>query len=258
MLSEQAGSSAYATSGGGVLFEHEFGWSMLVRLLLGHPVEGLGDEFTPTGVGLQQGAYSAVDDVMISGESPAGSRKLRVACRRRPVLGASSEPTVKLFVDFVNALASDAELIEAGDLRLGLAVAGPYGPASELATLTEIARGQPTYSLFASAVAVPRAYDKSVGRRLRNINELVSKALDRLDGTVTGADPEQLSWRLLRALYIVQVQLEGDTARDRTNDVARLQELTADVVAAAQLRLHLVDAASQAAIHSGMLTQSMT
>ncbi len=53
------GSSPYATGGGGVVLEHEYGAAALASLLLGQPVEGLGDEFMPTQVSMQQEAMFA-------------------------------------------------------------------------------------------------------------------------------------------------------------------------------------------------------
>src|SRR5206468_4220050 len=101
---ENQGSSPYSTGGGGVILEHEYAASALVSLLLAQPIECLGVEFTPTSVAVQQGAYSAVDDVAIRGVSPGGTRTLRVACRRHPTVGKSDDSTVKLFADFLDAV----------------------------------------------------------------------------------------------------------------------------------------------------------
>src|SRR5690606_18905164 len=134
------GSSPYSTGGGGVHLEKEFAASALASLLVGSPVEGLGDEFTPTSVGLQQERHAPVDDVVVHGRAPGGGRVLRIACRHRPRIGKSDESTVKLFADFLQMVLENSADLEAGTLRLGLAVEGPYGPATELEILTEIAR----------------------------------------------------------------------------------------------------------------------
>jgi hypothetical protein len=74
--SDKAGSSPYATGGGGVRLEQEYAGSVLASLLLGQPVEGLGDDFTPTQVAMQQKAQSPVDDVIIHGVSHGAARTL--------------------------------------------------------------------------------------------------------------------------------------------------------------------------------------
>ena len=174
--SEKPGSSPYATGGGGVILEHEYAASALASLLLAQPIEGLGDEFTPLSVAVQQGAHSAVDDVAIEGLSPGGRRVLRVACRRRPTIGKSEESTVKLFADFLDALAGDPISYTSGRARLGLAISAPFGPASELATLTEIARRQSDYARFVTAVNARGAHSRQVRGRLQNVLDLVEAA----------------------------------------------------------------------------------
>ena len=171
-------SSPYATGGGGVRLEHEFAACALASLLLGQPVEGLGDDVTPTRVAMQQEAHSPVDDVLVHGASPGGERTLLIACRRRPTLGKSDESTVKLYADYVKVVLDKQPVIDSGEIRLGLAVAGPYGPAAELAVLTDAARLHPDRASFESAVTAPGAYSAAVRARLTNVDELVAEALN--------------------------------------------------------------------------------
>jgi hypothetical protein len=241
-----------------VRLEHEFAASALASLLLGQPVDGLGDDVTPTRVAMQQEADSPVDDVLVHGASPGGERTLLIACRRRPTLGKSDESTVKLFADYVKVVLAKRTAIDSGEIRLGLAVAGPYGPAAELTVLTDIARLQPDSASFEGAVAAPGAYSAAVRARLTNVDELVAEALSSvLRPAGATPDPKELSWVLLRVLFVLQTQLEGDAAPGRTNIVARLQVLTADAARAEQLRLRLVELASQAAIRAGSVDRGM-
>ena len=258
-------SSPYATGGGGVRLEHEIAASALAKLLLGQPIEGLGEDVTPTRVAMQQEAYSPVDDVLVRGASPGGERILLIACRRRPTLGKSEESTVKLFADYVKVVLEKRTAIESDEVRLGLAVAGPYGPAAELAILTDIARFQPDHISFENAVITPKAYTAAVRARLANIHELVTEALRLVVEALSKAaqpigdipNPKELSWILLRALFVLQPQLEGDVAPSRTSIVAQLQVLTADAACAEQLRLRLVEIASQSAIRAGSIDRAM-
>lgn len=254
----KAVSSSYATGGGGVRFEHEFAAAALASLLLGQPIEGLGDDVTPLTVALQQESYAAVDDVRIQGTSLGGERTMLVACRHKPTLAKSAAPTVKLFADYVQVMLDKQEAIESDVLRLGLAVAGPFGPADELATLTDVARLQPNRSSFEDAINAPRAYTTSVRKRLCHIDDLVIEALGILDQPVDeDLDPKELSWRLLRALFVLQLQLEGDVAPGKTAIVARLQVLTTNTQRAAELHVRLVEIASQTAIRAGSIDRAM-
>jgi len=255
---EKPGSSPYSTGGGGVKLEHEFVASALTSLLLGQPIEGLGNEFTVSQVALQQGVHSAVDDVAIQGTAPGGERTLRVACRRHPVIGRSDPSTISLFADFMDVVTSESSALASGRLRLGLAVSGPFGPASELAVLTDVARRQPDHSGFEHAISASGAYSNRMRERLRNVAELVEAALISINRNPDDKDCRRgLIWQLLKALFVVELQLEGDVAPGKTSLVARLNTLTADVSRAEDLRLRLLDIASEAAIRAGVFTRSM-
>lgn len=209
-------------------------------------------------VGLQQERHAPVDDVVAYGRAPGGERTLRMACRRKPTLGKSDDSTVRLFADFVAMVLENVAELDAGTLRLGLAVAGPYGPAKEVADLADVARRQDGRAAFEAAVAAPGAYSGNVRRRLTNIDELVEAALAFLDTpTSTSADPKEVAYRLLRSLYVLQTQLEGDGAPGRTSVVAWLQTLTGDAARAETLRVRLVDIASQGAIRAAAFTRAM-
>jgi len=241
-----------------VRLEQEYAGSALASLLLGQPVEGLGDDFTPTQVAMQQEVQSPVDDVIIHGVSPCAERTLRVACRRRPKLGKSEDSTIKLFADFIQVVLREEEAIAAGRLRLGLAVARASGATDEIAALTEVARRQPTRASFQAAINATRAYSSKVRSRLRNVDEIVEATLDHLGlENEKRQDGKILSWQLLRGLFVIDLQLEGDVAPGRTKVVARLQTLTGNVSRAEDLRLRLVEIASQAAIRAGAITRAM-
>ena len=248
------GSSPYSTGGGGVLLEQQFAAVALGGLLLAQPIDGLGDEFIPIKVGLQQEVYSVVDDVVVTGRSNSTERQLRVACRRKPVLSKTNEKTVKLFTDFVRVVLDEGAAIQSGVLRLGLAVEGSLTAVAELAVLTDIARRQPDRLSFDTAVSAPGAHGTRVRDRLGNADDLVKAALEAIK---SAADVKDVSWQLLRGLYVLQVRLEGDVAPDRTSLVSRLQSLTVDASRAEELRLRLVGIAGQGAIRSGQFTRAM-
>ncbi|HEY0872847.1 MAG TPA: hypothetical protein VGD94_05195 [Vicinamibacterales bacterium] len=227
----------------------------LASLLLAHPVDGLGDEFALTQVAMQQHAWSPVDDVIIQGTAPGGERTLRVACRRRPQIGKSDASTVALFADFLRVVLQHPERLEEGRLRLGLAVSAPFGPASDVATLTEVARRQPDQRAFAQAMGAERAYSAKVRTRLKNVKEVVEAALAQSGDQTASVD--DLTWQLLRGLFVIPLQLEGDVAPGRTSLIARLQTLTGSPARAEDLRRRLVEIASQGTLRAAAMTRAM-
>ena len=181
-----------------------------------------------------------------------------VACRRRPTIGRSEESTVKLFADFLDALASDPIPHTSDRARLGLAVSAPFGPASELATLTEIARRQPDHASFVTAVNTHGAHSSQVRVRLQNVFDLIEAAEIHRGNLSSGEDHvRHLTWQLLQALFVIELQLEGDVAPGRTNVVARLTALTGDTSRAEDLRLRLVSIAGASEIRAGAYTRPM-
>jgi hypothetical protein len=103
-----------------------------------------------------------------------------------------------------------------------LAVSAPFGPASELATLTEVARRQPNAQAFSSAINAKGAYRDRIRQRMRTVTNIV-KAAAPLTGypsqSVQSAD--HLTWQLLRALFVIELQFEGDAPTGRTNLVSK-------------------------------------
>jgi hypothetical protein len=140
-----------------VVLEHAYGGALLAELLLGGPVAGLGDDVSPLRIGFQQSAYSPVDDLMVAGDGPGGQRTLFIGVRRRPKVGVSQKPFVKLMVDYLRVISEHGAELEAGSCRLGLAVEAPHTPAGEIAKLAYFARRQPDSRLFRAAVRAPRA-----------------------------------------------------------------------------------------------------
>jgi hypothetical protein len=148
--------------------------------------------------------------------------------------------------------------LASGDLRLALAVSGQYGPAAEVADLAAVARYQPSQPDFEAAVLAPGAYSDDVRRRLTSVEELVKEALDLLGDEIAGGhDVKELSWQLLRGLYVLQLQMEGDVAPGRTQVITRLQSIAGGIGPAVDLFRRLVEITGQAEIRAGGLTQAV-
>jgi hypothetical protein len=205
---------------------------------------------------MQQGAWSPVDDVIVQGTAPGGDRMLRVASRRHPTIGKSDSSTVKLFADLLQVVLRSPESLATGRTRLGLAFSAPFGPASELSVLTDVARRQPDRQSFEQAINAERAYTADVRARLKNVADLVEAALANSSEQNGGRVPD-LTWQLLKGLFVIPLQFEGDVAPGRTSLVARLQTVTGSAASAEDLRLRLVEIASQGAIRAGVITRAM-
>ncbi|MDA3936745.1 MAG: hypothetical protein PF636_07790, partial [Actinomycetota bacterium] len=252
-----SGSSPYATGGGGFLLEHCYGAVALCSLLLGEPMVGLGDEYQVTSVSMQQESRSPVDDLIVTGAAADSRATIRIACRRRPTIGSSSSDTVNLFADYVDVLLADPDAIESGEVRLGLAVSGRFGPATQLAELTEVARRQSSAAGFEDAINAPGAHTRAVRERLTNTKDLVEAALE---GTGRNADSQtvaETTWSLLKALYLLQEELEGDAAPGVTAIVSRLQSPAGTTSRAADLYRRLVEVAGQSGIRAGAMDRAM-
>ena len=253
--------SAYSTGGGGVVLEHAYGGALLAELLLGGPVTGLGSDVTPMRIGFQQSADSPVDDLMVAGEGPGGQRTLFIGVRRRPSIGASQKPFVKLMVDYLRVIRDHGAELEADSWRLGLAVEAPHTPTDEIKTLAYFARRQPEAGLFRAAVQAPRATTSRVRARLGNVDDVVAAAVkEAKEAGITLADEgadDDLSWRLLRYLRVLDLRLEGDDAAGRTSLVARLVPLAGDAAAADDLRRRLYELSAGYAIGSAVVTEEM-
>jgi hypothetical protein len=259
---EEAGAggtaSAYSTGGGGVVLEHAYGGALLAELLLGGPVAGLGDDVTPSRIGFQQSAYSQVDDLMVAGDGPGGQRTLFIGVRRHPKVGVSQEPFVKLMVDYVKVISEHGAELEAGSWRLGLAVEVPHTPADEIAKLAYFARRQPDSALFRAAVNAPRATTSKVRARLGNIDDIVGAATKKAGIALADeAARDDLSWRLLKYLRVLDLRLEGDDAAGRTSLVARMVPLAGNPAAADDLRRRLNELAAGYAIGSSVVTEEI-
>lgn len=238
-----------------MVLEHAYGGALLAELLLGGPVTGLGDDVTPSRVGFQQSAYSQVDDLMVAGDGPGGQRTLFIGVRRSPKVGVSQAPFVKLMVDYLQVISEHGAELDAGSWRLGLAVEAPHTPAEEIAKLAYFARRQPGSELFRAAVSAPRATTGKVRARLGNIDEIVAVAADKAGIVLADeAARDDLSWRLLKYLRVLDLRLEGDDAAGRTGLVARLVRLAGNAAAADDLRRRLNELSAGYAIGSAVVT----
>lgn len=241
--------SPYSTGGGGIVFEHRFGATLLAALLLGDSVPGLGDEQSVISVTFQASRFSAVDDVLVLGE-PKGAprvgagRQLSIGVRHNPRIAPSDQSFVALLCSYLATVQREWERVNAGDLRLSLVVAAPHPGARELAALADIARKQPSDREFRSFVGTPGATRASVRKRLTHLDGAVDKASQDAKIGLPGGGVSELTWRLLVGLHPIETRLEGDDAADRAAAVTRLRRLGGEASEAAALFTELCHLAS--------------
>jgi hypothetical protein len=171
-------------------------------------------ERTPTRVSFQQGATSAIDDLILLADTGNGTRTIRlaIACRRRPKFVRSNDQTKDLFISLVQAdLAADGSP-EIED-RIAVVVSGHQNGASEVAELAGIARNQADPAAYFSLINEPGQYSANLRSRLTHFTGLVTNALESLDVSEDGSI-EYRCWSLLRRLYILSPPLEPSNDGD--------------------------------------------
>ncbi|MFI6321576.1 hypothetical protein ACIBG8_28855 [Nonomuraea sp. NPDC050556] len=233
--------------------EHAYGGALLAWLLLQMPVPGLGSDVTPIEVHFQQAAASTVDDLVVTGQCAIGVRKMFMGVRRNPVIGPSSASFVTLMVDYLRMLEEHRTEFDADLWRLALAVAGPHPACQEVKELAEFARRQPDDLAFRDAVKVPKAVTGKVRRRLALVDDVVAAAAAQ--GGLPTTD--ELTWRLLKALRIIELRLEGDDPIDRMHIVGNLMMRVASAPEANDLWHHLVGLSAGYATKSARVTIPM-
>jgi hypothetical protein len=247
-------SSPYATGGGGTVLEHRYGATLLAHLLTGDPISLLGDDVLPVQIRFQGRGASPVDDIVVTGRLPNGrSRRLSIGVRRSPSFVPSSKATVKLLAPYLVIVVDHWPDIVDGHWRLGLAATGPDNGMQQISQLATLARAAPAETEFRTKVTVEVA--TKVRDRLKRLDELVAIAA-RNTGSVI--PPTELTWRLLFALWPVEIHVEGADQRDRSETVSRLRGITRpeSLSAADALSRRLTDLVGDYAPAGAVVTES--
>lgn len=226
------GASAYASGGGGVVLQHVYGASVLAALLIGTPFDLLVDSVLIDQVAFQARRLSPVDDLVITGTIAGPEptrRRIAVAVRRDLVMARSDAKFLKLLGTMLQAVAENWDEVTVGTWRLGLVVAAPHSGAQQTATLTDFARSYPDAERFRQAVTAPGATTGAVRQRLGYLDAAVAEAVKGTEGDLS---VEAVTWRLLTALRVVAIRLEGDVAADRRSALAQYRAVGAERLSA--------------------------
>ncbi len=138
-----------------------------------------------------------------------------------------------------------------------LAVARPATAVLQVAELTAIAHAADDEPAFRAEMNLPVRVSDDLRARLRHVDALVATAAPRAGPAAATLDARVLTWRLLWALKIRVLRLEGGDAADRTAAVASLRGHTPDGTAAQadDLFARLVDLAGHYASTGAKVTR---
>ena len=247
----------YATGGGGVVLEHRYGATLLASLLTGDPLPELGDDAVPTEIRFQAAAVSAVDDLLVTGKTQdGGQRRASIGVRRAPMLTSGDAASARLLGSYLAVVAEHREEVMAGRWRLALGVASPNPAVRQAGELATIARATTSEYSFRAEVARPGRTNQGVRDRLRHLDTLVPAGL--LDAGIDAdtADARDLTWRMLAALQLRELRLEGADESDRTMTVRQLRRVTREgtVAAADGLFMRLAELAGRYASAGAQVT----
>ncbi len=214
-------SSPYSTGGGGTVLEHTYGAVLLTHVLTGASLHELGAPVTPTRLHFQAKSLCPVDDFVVAGTDDAGEVHAAIAVRHAPALIPSQADSVSLIASFVDALLAKWDEINTGRWRLVLAAGDLCQPARELQTLTTAAASHPSNAAFREAIGRPMYTTQQVRNRLKQLDKIMVKVKAR-PGTASPVEPGELTWRLLRRLYVRRLRLEPAEPHDRIDAVTRI------------------------------------
>ncbi|MFK4144538.1 hypothetical protein [Streptomyces sp. NPDC004065] len=230
---EEKVASPYSTGGGGTVLEHRFGAVLLAHLLLSDPVPALGDDVMPVAVRFQDSRFSAVDDLIVVGDTASGAqRRLSIGVRRAPSFTSSDDSTADLLVSYLRVVTDHWDEASAGRWRLALAVASPNPAVQQVRELAVIAHGQPDGESFRAAVEQAGRTNGAVRTRLTHLDALIAQAAASQKVSTETPDAE-LTWRVLHVLWLWELRLEGVEESDRTAVVGRLRSVVPDSSVAA-------------------------
>ncbi|MFG3343055.1 hypothetical protein [Glycomyces sp. NPDC048151] len=218
--------SPYSTGGGGTVFEQQYGAIVLSHMLTAEPIDELGGEVAPVEVTFQAKGLTPVDDLLIRGLLPDGTfMSVSIGVRRNPIFVPSDESTVKLIGTYLEALNLHQGEIEDGRWILALVVASPNSQVKEIRELARIARDSKDCTQFRNKILSGEASNQGVRGRLVQFEKIVEKARAENSSSKHQQETLELAWKLLAALRVRELRAEGVDQSDRTNAVARLQNI---------------------------------
>jgi len=233
---------------------------LLASLLTGDPLPELGDDVVLVEVRFQAAAVSSVDDLLVTGRTQdGGERKVSIGVRRNPALTSRDVASARLLGSYLAVVAAQREEVAAGRWRLTLAVASPNPAVRQVRELADIARATVSEDRFRTEVARPGRTSQAVRDRLGHLDALALAGLRDAGIEADTADARELTWRMLAALRVRELRLEGADQGDRTTVVAQLRRVTSEgtLAGADMLFMRLEELAGQYAPVGAEVTEQM-
>ncbi|MFK4189211.1 PQQ-binding-like beta-propeller repeat protein [Streptomyces sparsogenes] len=163
-----------------------------------------------------------MDDIVVIGTAPNKTEvAVSIGVRRQPRLVPSEADSVKLIGDFLHVVRARRPLVDSGRWKLALAVVPSCVPAQQLKALAEMASAAGSWTEFQDRM-----------RRAGSVQTAVRNRLTQMEAIVASLAPgpskqaAQETWRLLSALHLIEMRLEGADCTDRTYSVERLRAVT--------------------------------
>lgn len=205
----QAGSSPYATGGGGTSFAHRVAAVYLASMLTRSRRAEL-EEQSVHRISFQTGPTHPVDDLLVAYSSGTVDGTLAIACRATPNWVRSHQSTV----DLVKSLLSELATHDRETHRVAVAVSGRSSQSDQLARVCDIARAHADADAFHASFDVDGRWSAPVRRRYSQFLDMVELAVG-----APPSDPSiaQRAWHLLSRLHVLSIRVQGHDDTDRVS-----------------------------------------
>ncbi|MFE9750241.1 hypothetical protein ACFYOT_35500 [Saccharothrix saharensis] len=256
MVNSKAGSgvSPEATGGAGTIDEYRFAAVNLVKLLRGDMAPGLSAPIAAVGLQRRE-AGNILDDVVLQTGPESSALRIAYQVKRTMSPVRSNAAFIDSLKQCIQSLEDNAEEIESGQLRLGLAT-GPSQQVDQLRKLTGIAWQHLTLESF-EAIVRPSVTDQKVCDRFERVVESVAVAQRSRGKLLETLDCRSLALAVLRSLHVWQFEI-GQDGRDTIDAVGRL----ADVLppgghSALDVFTYLAEIAEEVGPKAGLIDRAM-
>lgn len=236
-----AGSSPYATGGGGVSFAHRVAALYLTSMLTGSR-RAEARELPVSRLAFQTGPLHPVDDLLVTCSDGQTEITVAIACRATPSFVQSDQTTVSL----ARSLLEEVSKFDTETHHLAVAAAGMSTQCAQLATLCTIARSQTDPQSFQASLETDGRWSKPVRDRWAQFLKIVAKAID---DPASPGEVLRSAWRLLSRLHVLGFAVQGADEADRTSAATSLDAVATNSVNGVLVRDRLeVEAARYDAI----------
>lgn len=247
-------SHPFATGGGGVTFAHRVAAVYMTSVLTGNRRTELG-ELPAASISFQTAPGHAVDDLLITADTPNGPVEVAIACRATPNFIPSHPPTVSL----IKSVIADLEAYTSPTSTVAIAVAGWRDQWGQVAQLCNIARTHGSATKFGDIMGQDGTWGRPIRDRHGYIRDMVALARPGLAPEVV----QEATWRMLRRLRIVGFDVQAPSEAEWTTTASLLDSVAHETSTGIALRDALAscasayDAVGAKSVNIGMLRRDL-